>query len=386
MNADETTRVLVLSYWNLNSPAFGGGTRIMALLRSLGPRAVLCQPAPRHPDVESRTYAIDLGRRKRAGINWGMFNGFLPFNRRTIRRAIREIRPAVIVHTSMWTHAVTRGMRGLPPMMLDAHDVNAVAIAERYGPWHGATRLVRRWESRTVRDMTHVFACSSRDREDFIRMYGVSASSVSVVPNGVEIETGAVAVPALPARAEQAVGGRHPLLFMGKLDYQPNREALDFLSRRLMPELEAAAPGVFCLLVVGGPVPEGEFHPAIIFSGRVPSVAPWLARAEICLAPIFSGSGTRLKILEYMAARKPVIATPKGAEGIEATPGRDLLLAEQDRFAEGVLRLHGDPDLARRVADAGRALVALRYSWDASRELWMRVIGPGRNASAAGQR
>ena len=325
MSADDPPRVLVLSYWNLNTPAFGGGTRIRALIRALGARAVLCQPAPSHPEVETRSYPFDLGRRKRAGINWGMFNGFLPFNRGSMRRAIREIHPALIVHTSMWTHAATRGMRGLPPMVLDAHDVNAEAIAERYGRTHWATRMVRGWEARTVRDMAHVFACSAKDRELFIRRYELPSAAVSVVPNGVDIESSAAALGTLDPDADRAIGNRCPLLFMGKLDYQPNREALDFLHGEVMPQLEKAAPGVFCLLVVGGPVPGGSFHPSILFAGRVPSVAPWLNRSAMGLAPIFSGSGTRLKILEYMAARKPVIATPKGAEGIDAAPGHDLL-------------------------------------------------------------
>ena len=382
---DTPARVLALSYWNLNDPAFGGGIRIMALLQALGPRATLCQPRPAHPTITSEPFPHDWGRRKRGGINWGMFNAFIPANRRAIRRAIRKIQPALIVHTSMWTHAATRGMNGLPPMVLDAHDVNAMAIAERYGNRHWITRMVQRWERETVRAMQHVFACSPNDQENFIRLYGLAPDRVTVVPNGVFVDEPRGDAAALPMETERAIGGRRPLLFLGKLDYQPNREALDFLSDRVLPALERAAPGRFCVVVVGGPVPAASFHPAMIFAGRVPSVDPWIQRAAMCLAPIFSGSGTRLKILEYMAAGKPVIATPKGAEGIEAQHGRDLWLAEPESFADAILHLERDPQLARHCAEAGRDLVFRKYSWKASQALWTGVMGQWLGRATPGQ-
>lgn len=369
-------RILVLSYWNLNHSAFGGGTRVLALMRALGSRGVLCQPAPAHPDFSSVTVPWNLGRRKRAGINWGMFNYFLPSNRRKARAAIRTLRPALIVHTSMWTHAVTRGMRGLPPMVLDAHDVNASAIAERYGPRHPATRAVLAWEKKTARAMDHVFACSERDRAAFESMYGLSQGKVTVVPNGVDLSAYGKEPQGISADDERWIAGRRLLLFMGKLDYQPNREALDFLDRTVMPALDQGAPGAYCLIVVGGAAPEGSFHPAIRFAGRVPEVIPFIRRADICLSPIFSGSGTRLKILEYLAARKPVVSTPKGAEGLELRNGRDLLLAEPGEFAQAIQRLEQDPPLARRCADSGHEQVSLHYTWSSSQARWRRAMEP----------
>ena len=85
---------------------------------------------------------------------------------------------------------------------------------------------------------------------------------------------------------------------------------------------------------------------------------------NVCAAPIFSGSGTRVKILEYLAARKPVVSTAKGAEGLDAEDGRHLILAEKkDDFKHSILQLAGDRDLAARLGEEGRELVEMRYSW-----------------------
>jgi len=116
-------------------------------------------------------------------------------------------------------------------------------------------------------------------------------------------------------------------------------------------------------------------------------VAPYLKRASVCVAPIFSGSGTRLKILEYLAAGRPVVATPKAAEGLAVEHGRHLLLADGTAFAEALVRLARDRGYAEALAQAGRELVATRYSWDASRQRWRQLLArwlePG--GSAAGK-
>ena len=153
-----------------------------------------------------------------------------------------------------------------------------------------------------------------------------------------------------------------------------NQQALAFMSNRLAPALEKAAPGRFCILVCGGPVPRGAFHPLMVFAGRVPTLAPYLRRADLCIAPLFSGSGTRLKILEYLAARKPVAATPKAAEGIDCESGRHLLLAEPDAFMDAVIQLNADHALSQQLSENGFELVRQRYDWSRIRPLWRQWI------------
>ncbi len=370
---------LVLSYWNLNGFAFGGARRIEALLRLLGPRTLLCQPAPAHPQYETVPFRPDLGRRK-LGINWGIFNFMLPGAARAARRAVAG-QPPLIVATSIWAFIPVRRETAIP-VVLDAHDVSALALAERFGAGHPFTRQVRRWEGRVVRSARHVFVCSAGDREQMISMYGVAPDRITAVPNGVDLPAFAVPATDLPPAIERELQGKTVLFFMGKLDYQPNRAALRFMNDQLLPALEQARPGRFKLLVCGGPRPAGAWHPAMLLTGRVPEVLPYVQRADLCLAPLFTGSGTRLKILEYLAAAKPVVATPKAAEGLVAQDNRDLALAPAPEFAARVLALAGDPAAGRALGLAGRELVRQHYDWNAIREQWKTVLGPWLAASA----
>ncbi len=362
-------RVLVTSYANISASVTGGARRVNELLKALGDTALLVQPPPPHPACESVLFSTDFGRHK-VGINWGIFNLFWPSNRKVVERVIADHKPAAIVLTSMWNYPPVARADGIP-LFFDAQNVEAVAIGERFGNGHPFTALVRRYERRVATGVRHIFTCSETDRQGFISLYGIPESRVSVVPNGVEIaEPSADETAVLPDSLE----GRIVLFFMGKLDYQPNAEALRFMSTVLMPALEREAPGRFRLLVCGGPVPRERFHGSMICAGRVPSLAPYLRRADICLAPIPTGSGTRLKVLEYLGAKKPVVATAKAVEGLGCTSGQQLLIAEPGEFASRIVGLAADAAERSRLAEAGFEFVKARYDWANIRGRWRETI------------
>jgi glycosyltransferase involved in cell wall biosynthesis len=97
----------------------------------------------------------------------------------------------------------------------------------------------------------------------------------------------------------------------------------------------------------------------------VPDVVPFLERARVAVVPLRIGSGSRLKALEAMAAGRPVVGTAIGVGGLEARPGRDLIVAvDAGAFADQVARCLADRELAMRLGRQGRALVEERYCWD----------------------
>jgi len=371
------TTALVLSYWNLNDPRTGGLQRVNALLDAIGSGVTLCQPGDPHPQFNTVPLKLDLGRRKRI-INWGMFNFFWPANSKLVHGLIEKEKPSVIVLTSTWAFAPLREHHDIP-IVLDAHDVNAVAIGERYGVRHPFTTLVRRWEARVVQRANHVFACSDVDRAKFIELYGVPGEKVSVAPNGIDVPESIDEIESvpIPQEYEEKLKDSTALLFVGGMGYQPNRKAFDLLNSVIMPELERKYPGQYRLVICGG-TPPGQIHPSIVVVGRVDDalLRGYLKRADMCLAPITTGSGTRLKILEYMAARRLVIATPKGAEGLACEHGKDIVIAEPDAFCDSIVELASDPDRARALAEMGYKLVSERYDWDvAAKPVWRDVLG-----------
>jgi glycosyltransferase involved in cell wall biosynthesis len=122
-------------------------------------------------------------------------------------------------------------------------------------------------------------------------------------------------------------------------------------------------------IIVGINPPKIPYPHNVKRTGYLPDVRPVLAGADICIAPICSGSGTRLKILEYMAMGKPVISTSKGAEGIDYTHGLNIVIEDEiERYPEIIHQLVADET---RCSDLGRnalKLVREKYDWQIYRK------------------
>jgi glycosyltransferase involved in cell wall biosynthesis len=114
---------------------------------------------------------------------------------------------------------------------------------------------------------------------------------------------------------------------------------------------------------------------SVHLTGYVPDVRIPVAEATVCVVPIRQGGGTRLKILEAMALGTPVVATSKGAEGLEVIDGEHLLLADTPQaFADATLRLLGDPALRARLVASARRLVEARYDWAQIGQRFVRLV------------
>jgi glycosyltransferase involved in cell wall biosynthesis len=159
----------------------------------------------------------------------------------------------------------------------------------------------------------------------------------------------------------------HPgrLIFTGPFRYHPNHEAMGWFLREVYPSICAEVPGVHLWITgdnAGFPLPPA---PNVTLTGRVDDVRPLVASAWASIAPIFTGGGTRLKILESMALCTPVVATAKGAEGLDVEPGRHLLVADTPAsFAGAVVRILKDPSLRSTLACDAFKLLSEKYEWN----------------------
>jgi glycosyltransferase involved in cell wall biosynthesis len=135
----------------------------------------------------------------------------------------------------------------------------------------------------------------------------------------------------------------------------------------IWPWVRAGAPDARCLIVGQKPAPAVqalERQAGCRVTGAVEDTRPYIAGASVYIAPLRQGGGTRFKLLEAMALGRPIVSTPVGAEGFPVAAGRELLIAASAAgFAQAVLRLLADRDLARQLGAAGRAFVSARYDW-----------------------
>lgn len=240
----------------------------------------------------------------------------------------------------------------------------------RAGYWgvRNVARLLR-FSRRWLPACDSVWVCSARDR-DWVRRW-VTAGPVAVVPNGIDC-AGFAGVHPRPA------GPR--LLMTGSLMDGPNADGAVWFADRVWPRVRAAVPAADLWLVGRDPAPAvrrlGKGTPGVTVTGAVPDVRPHLAAAAVSVAPIRYGTGTRLKILEAMAAGLPVVSTRLGAEGLDFVPDRDLVLADRPAaFAAACVRLLTDGAARARVAAAGRAAVR-RYDWAAIDRVVRAEVSP----------
>ena len=173
--------------------------------------------------------------------------------------------------------------------------------------------------------------------------------------------------------------GRQPLtmLFLGSWRHDPNRVAVDWFVRQVLPLIVAQEPGAKLIIVGSDPPPEHTYadHAAHIqMLGYVEDVREALARYAIFVCPILSGSGVRVKLLEAFAAGIPVVSTRVGAEGLAVKDGEFCALADDPgEFAARVLVLLRDPERAAAMAERAREEVESQWTWPTSHGAWWKV-------------
>jgi glycosyltransferase involved in cell wall biosynthesis len=163
------------------------------------------------------------------------------------------------------------------------------------------------------------------------------------------------------------------------MDYRPNVEGVAWFASEVWPLVRAGLPDAQFDVVGSRParrITELAREPGINVTGRVDDVRGYLARARVSVAPLRIARGVQNKVLEAMAMAKPVVATPEAADGIEAEPGRDLVVAgDAQAFAASVLALLRDGSRAESIGRAARACVERHYRWDRNLAILDGVLG-----------
>ncbi len=243
------------------------------------------------------------------------------------------------------------------------HNVEYDRLSEMAGLSDAALGRLRSFEVGVCRAVDDIIAVSVDDRERMVRD-GVARGKITVIPHGVRASAHA-GVSGAGIRERYGIPAGVPLLFFhGVLHYHPNTQAVRFIVAELLPRLLERHPDLRVICAGMNP-PLYYSHPAVSFPGMVDDLAEHIEAADLCLCPIDTGGGTRLKLLEYYAGGKAVVSTRKGAEGLRSRHMVEVWLADgAEPFAEGVLALLDDPELRDRIGRGARRFVR-RYDWAA---------------------
>jgi sugar transferase (PEP-CTERM/EpsH1 system associated) len=264
-----------------------------------------------------------------------------------------------------------------PLVMFDDHNCEYM-LQKRYAQidariprrWAGALYSLLQWqklrpyEASVCRRAHHVLAVSQADAQALQRL--VPGLDVTVIPNGIDCD-----------QYQVAPGAQGPpkLVFVGKMDFRPNVDAVRWFADAIWPRVRAEVPEAHFYAVGQRPNRQLErlrADPSLTLTGWVQEVRPYVAQATVYVAPLRMGSGTRLKLLEAMAMGKAIVSTRLGAEGLSEGASaqgatRPVLELVEDNdpqaFADAVLALLREPARRAALGAAARTFVRAHYDW-----------------------
>lgn len=248
--------------------------------------------------------------------------------------------------------------------ILDAHDIEYIkfkADIENRSCLHKilAKPILSKFkdeEIRAIKKFEHIIVCSKNDKEYY--SHYISPSKISIVPNGVDCRY-------FKFHKSYKKG---VVVFVGWLAYIPNIEGIKYYLNNVHQTMLAANKH-YKLYIIGSNPPRwlikrSVIDKSIVVTGHVKDVRKYINIAQVCICPVNYGSGTRLKILEYMASGKPIVSTSAGSEGIEVIDGKNIIIAnDANSFSSSIIRVMCDDLFASRLGKNARRLVIKKYDW-----------------------
>ncbi len=259
------------------------------------------------------------------------------------------------------------------PTALNHHNIESHLLERRIAyETNGLKRFYLRQESRKLHDYEAAvagsfetnFVVSSLDGQRLREI--CPAASTHVLANGVDIDYFKRQTPLSAAEPGH-------LIMVSGMNWFPNRDAVMLMAETVWPVLTKSLPEAK-LTIVGASPPQAILDlaardPRVTVTGFVDDVRPYMERAQVYLCPMRDGGGTRLKILDALSMGVPIVATGMALEGIDVTPGTDVLVADEPaEFVDQIGRLVRDASLRAQLSDNGRRFVEQHFAWPVIRE------------------
>ncbi|RMD88553.1 MAG: glycosyltransferase, partial [Calditrichaeota bacterium] len=303
----------------------------------------------------------------------------LKYIKSLIKEASIDLIHIDLLHISRYRKA----MKQIPSILVN-HNVESLRILR----WAKVTKnpllklflyyqyiKLRRFERRACREFDYCITVSDTDRYHLEKLCGIN--NFLTIPNGVDINYFA---------PEPVKVVPDSLVWTGSMASPYNCDAVLYFLREIWPIINQRRPSVYVKFVGNSPPSLlkklSEVEPRIQYTGYVEDVRPFVAEAQLFIAPIRAGSGTKIKILNAMAQGKAVVTTPVGAEGIDAVPEQEIIIADDPcTFADRVVYLLQHPDKAQKLGQRARKLVERKYDWNSIGQIIRSIYAQFENIS-----
>ncbi len=268
--------------------------------------------------------------------------------------------------------------------LLDDHNVE-VLLASRLAQYYESplasawVRYVSFLEKVCCNLADMILVTSEFDRQQLARTHSLSVNKIKVVPNGADVNR-YKPDHALGIRTRKLLGiseDENVVAFVGRSSYQPNKLAIDYIESDLAGPILKVHPNTR-FLVVSRDVPSGRERSSahsdrFVYIPSGDDDRPYINASDVCIAPLTVGSGTRLKVLNYLACGKPVVSTRIGAEGLRDVGRRAMVVCELKEFPDRLIDLLGDRNRRAEMSNEAREFVSRNYSWTRSVALLDRI-------------
>jgi glycosyltransferase involved in cell wall biosynthesis len=385
------SRILFLSRWFPDPPDNGSKVRILSLLQGLAPHHELTLISfSTRPSMDSCPALQDLCREIRlvpwnpsasgkrpALLTWlsltprSLVETHSAEMERFLSHTLAERRYDLVIASQLGTAMYAPQFLTVPALFEEAE------VGFLYQQYAGARSALprlrygmtwqkhRRYIGRLLRSFRACTVVSEQERI-LLRKCAPRYNQSEVIPNCVSVSS---------YEPFHVPASQNMLIFAGSLRYFANHDAMAWFLGEVFPLIRSKLPEVR-LTITGDhadlPLPQAQ---GVILRGRVEDVRPLIASSCVGLAPIRLGGGTRLKILEAMALRTPIVSTSKGAEGLEARHEEHLLIADSaEDFAHAVIRLLTDTRLRERLAASAHQLVRDRFDWSVVMPRFLNLV------------
>lgn len=296
-----------------------------------------------------------------------VYAGYFKTMSSTVAQFAREWQPDIAFAFTFVTAPYALEIDGIP-RIVDMDNLLALMLHERYLQSTNLLQRLRRflayWKLRRYENQIYssfdlALVCSNLDVNRAQKYIRIRPDKILCIPNGVDLQV-------IPADSVQPVP--NTLIFNGALTYEPNLDAMRFFLSDIFPFILAKNPHVRLTITGktdGVPIESlPHYDGKVSFSGYIENIHRAVASSMVCVTPLRQGAGTRLKILEAMAAGTPVVSTSKGAEGLEVKHNHNILISDDpQQFASYTLWLLENGEFRSKIVKEAHNLVATQYDW-----------------------